>query len=41
MHKVLGDGVRSFLDHAIELKEQQPEMFEEIPADYELSARSA
>jgi hypothetical protein len=38
MHKVLGDGVRSFLDHAIELKEKHPEMFEELLADYELSA---
>ena len=38
MNKVLSDGVRSFLDHAIALKEKQPEMFEELLADYELSA---
>ncbi|MBI5611630.1 MAG: hypothetical protein HY942_00960 [Gammaproteobacteria bacterium] len=41
LYKVLGDGVRSFLDHAIELKEQHPEMFEELLADYELSASMA
>ena len=41
LHKLLGDGVRSFLDHAIELKEKQPEVFEELLADYELSASTA
>lgn len=41
MYKVLGDGVRSFLDHAIELKEKHPEMFEELLADYQLSVSMA
>jgi hypothetical protein len=36
--KVLGDGIRRFLDYAIELKEKQPEMFRDVLADYELSA---
>ncbi len=35
--KVLGDGIRKYLDYAIELKEQQPELFDEIVADYELA----
>jgi hypothetical protein len=34
--KVLGDGIRVFLDYAIELKEKQPEMFHEIISEYEL-----
>jgi hypothetical protein len=34
---VLGDGIRKYLDYAIELKEKQPEMFEEIVTDYELA----
>ncbi len=38
MDKVLGDGVRSFLDYAIELKTKEPAMFEEVLADYELAA---
>ena len=33
---VLGDGIRKFLDYAIELKEKQPDMFYEIISDYEL-----
>jgi hypothetical protein len=37
--EVLGDGIRRFLDYAIELKERQPEMFEEVMEDYALSAR--
>lgn len=37
--KILGNGVRSFLDYVIELKEKNPVMFEELLADYELSAR--
>jgi hypothetical protein len=36
--KVLGDGIRKYLDYAIELKEKQPELFEEIVTDYELAA---
>jgi hypothetical protein len=35
--KVLGDGIRKYLDYAIELREKQPELFEEIIADYELA----
>jgi len=34
---VLGDGIRKFLDYAIELKEKQPDMFDEVVSDYELS----
>ena len=33
--KVLSDGIRSFLDFAIELKEKQPDMFIEMMSDYE------
>jgi len=39
VRKVLGDGIQKFLDYAIELKEKQPGMFEELIADYELSAQ--
>ena len=39
VYEVLGDGIRRFLDYAIELKERQPEIFEEIMEDYALSAR--
>jgi hypothetical protein len=34
---VLGDGIRRFLEYAIELKEKQPAMFEDILDDYALS----
>jgi hypothetical protein len=37
--KVLGDGIRKYLDYAIELKEKQPELFTEIVADYELATQ--
>jgi hypothetical protein len=37
--KVLGDGIRKYLDYAIELKEKQPELFDEIVTDYELSTQ--
>ena len=37
--KVLTDGIRMFLDYAIELKEKKPALFEEMMADYELSIR--
>lgn len=37
--KILSNGIRSFLDYAIELKEKKPELFDELLADYELSAR--
>lgn len=33
--KVLGDGIRAFLDYAIELKEKQPKLFDEVLSDYE------
>lgn len=36
--EVLGDGVRSFLDYAIELKERHPDMFDDMMTDYEFSA---
>jgi len=35
--KVLHDGILAFLDYAIELREKQPAMFEEVMADYELT----
>ena len=38
VHKVLWDGIQRFLDYAIELKEKQPELFEEMMEDYESSA---
>ncbi len=34
---VLGDGIRKFLDYAIELKEKQPELFDALILDYEMS----
>lgn len=37
--RVLGDGIRKFLDYTIELKETQPEMFYAIVTDYELSSQ--
>jgi len=37
--KILTDGIRVFLDYAIELKEKRPALFEEMMADYELSIR--
>jgi len=38
-HKVLGDGIRAFLDYALELKEKQPVVFEELMSDYRRSVR--
>lgn len=35
--KVLGDGIRKFLDYTIELKEKQPDEFYELISGYELS----
>jgi hypothetical protein len=37
--KIVTDGIRLFLDYAIELKEKQPVIFDEMMADYELSIR--
>ncbi len=35
VRNVLEDGIRKFLDYAIELKEEQPEVFTELMEDYE------
>lgn len=37
--KILGGGIRKFLDYAIELKEKQPDMFYDLISDYELSSQ--
>jgi hypothetical protein len=37
--KILGDGIRKYLDYAIELKEKQPNLFTEVISDYELSTQ--
>lgn len=37
--KVLGAGIQKFLDYAIELKENQTNMFDELISDYELSSQ--
>jgi hypothetical protein len=37
--KVLTDGIKRFLEYAVELKEKEPEMFDEMMADYALSIR--
>lgn len=39
VNRVLGDGIIKFLDYAIELKEKQPEIFEEVIADFEFTWR--
>jgi hypothetical protein len=39
MERILTDGIRVFLDYAIELKEKKPEIFEEMMADYESAMR--
>jgi len=36
--KVLEDGIRAFLDYCLELKEVQPAVFQDMMADYEVSA---
>ena len=38
--KVLGDGIRKYLEYVIELKEKQPQLFDQVVADYELLART-
>jgi hypothetical protein len=38
VRKVLGDGVQRFLDYAIELREKEPEMFQDVLSDYEISS---
>jgi len=37
VRKVLGDGIKKFLDYAIELKQKHPEIFYDVLSDYELS----
>jgi hypothetical protein len=37
--KVLNDGIQKFLDYAIELKEKQPKVFDDLMIDYEISDR--
>lgn len=37
--KVCGDGIRKFLEYAIELKETQPKLFAEVMGDYEALAQ--
>jgi hypothetical protein len=37
--KVLGDGIRRFLDYAVELKEKQPHMFDDVLSDYDLASQ--
>ena len=39
VQRVLKDGVCKFLDYAIELKEKQPEVFDEILTEYQLSSQ--
>jgi hypothetical protein len=39
VRKVLWDGIQRFLDYAIELKEKQPQMFQDVLSDYDLSSR--
>lgn len=39
VNKVLKDGVSKFLDYAIELKEKEPDVFEELMNDYLLSSQ--
>ncbi len=38
-YKVLGDGIRKFIDYAIELKEKEPQMFASLMEDYELCSQ--
>ncbi len=37
--KVLGDGIKKFLDYMIELKEKEPNIFYDLISDYELSSQ--
>lgn len=39
VRKVLEDGIRKFLEYAIEIKTKQPAVFEEILADYEAAVK--
>ena len=37
--KVLGGGIKKFLDYMIELKEKEPNIFYDLISDYELSSQ--
>jgi hypothetical protein len=39
VRKVMGDGIRKFLDYAVELKEKEPRMFDEVLDSYVSSSR--
>jgi hypothetical protein len=39
VHQVLTEGIKKFLDYALELKEKQPIVFDELMADYVISSR--
>ena len=40
VRKILADGIQKFLDFAIELKEKQPQVFQDLMTDFEFSSRS-
>ena len=40
VNQVLQNGIIKFLEYAIELKEQRPDMFEELLADYQISSQA-
>lgn len=40
VNQVLQNGIIKFLEYAIELKEQRPDMFEELLSDYQISANA-
>jgi hypothetical protein len=40
VNQILQNGIIKFLEYAIELKEQRPDMFEELLSDYQSSANA-
>jgi hypothetical protein len=38
VRKILGDGIRKYLEYVTELKEKQPELFDQVVSDYEALA---
>jgi len=40
VNQVLQNGIIKFLEYAIELKEQRPDMFEDLLADYQISSQA-
>lgn len=40
VNQILQDGIIKFLEYAIELKEQRPDMFEDLLADYQISSQA-